>query len=62
MNQIELEKIADSFDKDRSGMIDLSEIVSVLKGGTRQIRRRQVQEVLSDEQKIDSEVRQKDAQ
>ena len=56
MNQIELEKIADFFDKDRSGMIDLSDIMSTLKGGTRQTRRRVTQEVVSDAQKIDTEV------
>ena len=56
MNQIELEKIADSFDKDRSGTIDLREIVSVLKGGSRQTRRPVVQETLTDQQKIDNEV------
>jgi len=56
MNQIELEKIADFFDKDRSGMIDLSDIMSTLKGGSRQTRRRVTQEVVSDAQKIDTEV------
>ncbi len=56
MNQIELEKIADTFDKDRSGMIDLSEIITELKGTNRRTRRPIVQEVLSDAQKIDNEV------
>ena len=50
MNQIELEKIADSFDKDQSGTIDLREIVSVLKGGSRHTRRPVVQETLTDQQ------------
>ena len=58
MNQIELEKIADSFDKDRSGMIDLSEIITVLKGTNRRTRRPVVQEEsLTDAQKIENEVR-----
>jgi len=58
MNQIELEKIADSFDKDRSGMIDLSEIISVLKGSNRRTRRPVVrQEVMSDAERIENEVR-----
>ena len=57
MSQIELEKIADFFDKDRSGMIDLSDIMSTLKGGSRRTRKTVVQEVVSDAQKIDTEVR-----
>ena len=56
MNQIELEKIADTFDKDRSGMIDLSEIISVLKGSNRRTRRPVVQEAMTDAQRIDNEV------
>ena len=56
MNQIELEKIADSFDKDRSGTIDLREIVSVLKSGSRHTRRPVVQETLTDQKNIDNEV------
>ncbi len=59
MSQIELEKIADTFDKDRSGMIDLSELFSVLKGSNRRTRRPPVvQEVTTDAQKIDNEVSQ----
>ena len=59
MNQIELEKIAATFDKDRSGMIDLSEIIGTLKGSNRQTRRPVVQEAaLTDAQKIDNEVKQ----
>ena len=54
MNQIELEKIADTFDKDRTGLINLSEIVGVLKGSKRY--RAMAQESLSDSQKIDHEV------
>ena len=32
MSQIELEKIADHFDRDKDGYIDLSEISSILRG------------------------------
>ena len=57
MNQIELEKIADTFDKDKSGMIDLSEIISTLKDGNRKTRRPVMQEAaISDAQKIANEV------
>lgn len=57
MNQIELEKIADTFDKDRSGMIDLSEIIGELKGSNRKTRRPVVvQEAMTDSQKIENEV------
>lgn len=55
ITQIELEKIADSFDKDHSGMIDLSAIIRVLKGSTRRTRPH-VQEALSDSEKIEHEV------
>ncbi len=54
MNQIELEKIADFFDKDHSGTIDLSEILRVLKGNRR--GKYVVQEALSDSEKIENEV------
>ena len=54
MNQIELEKIADFFDKDHSGTIDLSEILRVLKGSRR--GKYVVQEALSDAEKIENEV------
>ena len=57
MNQIELEKIADTFDKDRSGMIDLSEIIATLKGSNRRTRRPVVQENMSDAEMIENEVR-----
>ena len=53
MNQIELEKIADFFDKDRSGVIDLSEILRVLKGSK---RGKYVQEAMTDAEKIENEV------
>lgn len=55
MNQIELEKIADFFDKDHSGTIDLSEILRVLKG-SRGRGKYMVQEALSDAEKIENEV------
>lgn len=32
MNQIEMEKIADSFDRNKTGLIDLSDIMAILKG------------------------------
>ena len=32
MNQIEMEKIADGFDANRTGLIDLSQIMAILKG------------------------------
>ena len=54
MNQIELEKIADFFDKDRSGVIDLSEILRVIKGSKR--GKYVVQEAMSDSEKIENEV------
>ena len=54
MNQIELEKIADFFDKDHSGTIDLGEILRVLKGNRR--GKYVVQEALSDAEKIENEV------
>ena len=54
MTQIELEKIADTFDCDRDGMIDLNEIVTVVKG-TRRTRPLYARE-MSDAEKIDHEV------
>lgn len=56
MTQIELEKIADTFDKDRSGMIDLSAILGVIKGSTRRRPRTQSHEAMTDDEKIESEV------
>ncbi len=56
MTQIELEKIADSFDKGRSGMIDLSAILGVLKGRTQRRPRPLSQETLTDDAKIENEV------
>ena len=59
MNQIEMEKIADTFDKNKSGLIDLSEIMAILKG---QKSKRKFQahsgpaRSLSDAEKIDMEV------
>ena len=59
MNQIEMEKIANAFDQDKDGLIDLNEIMAVLKGS----RRAQPvsQAAASDSDKIDSEVRNKKA-
>ena len=54
MTQIELEKIADTFDRDRDGMIDLNEIMTVVKG-TRRTCPMYVRE-MSDAEKIDHEV------
>jgi len=54
MTQIELEKIADTFDRDRDGMIDLNEIMTVVKG-TRRTRPMYARE-MSDAEKIDHEV------
>ncbi len=56
MTQIELEKIADSFDRDRSGMIDLSAILGALKGRAQRRQRPLSRETLTDDDKIDSEV------
>ena len=55
MNQIELEKIADSFDRDHDGFIDLSEINAILRGTrrTRSLAKRPV----TDSEKIEQEVR-----
>ena len=54
MSQIELEKIADHFDRDQDGYIDLSEINSILRG----IRRARsiAKKPVSDSEKIDHEV------
>ena len=56
MTQIELEKVANMFDKGQSGCINLSEMVAVLKGTSK----KQVvsQKVLSDTDKIDIEIQQ----
>ena len=56
MTQIELEKIADSFDKDHSGMIDLNAILGVLKGSSRRRARPLAQETMTDSDKIENEV------
>ena len=55
MNQIELEKIADHFDRDRDGYIDLSEISSILRG-LRRARSLAKKQPISDSEKIDYEV------
>ena len=55
MNQIELEKIADHFDRDHDGYIDLGEINSILRG-IRRARSLAKRHPLSDSEKIDHEV------
>ena len=55
MSQIELEKIADHFDRDKDGYIDLSEISSIL-GGLRRARSLTKKQPISDSEKIDYEV------
>ena len=55
MNQIELEKIADHFDRDHDGYIDLSEINSILRG-IRRARSLAKRQPVSDSEKIDHEV------
>ena len=54
MNQIEMEKIADALDPNHTNVIDLNEIVSVLKGFKRS--RTLSKERMSDTEKIDHEV------
>ena len=57
MNQIELEKIADIFDENRNGLIDLSEITAILKGQKARSRGAAAAgRQLSDAEKIDHEV------
>jgi dystonin len=55
MNQIELEKIADHFDRDHDGYIDLGEINSILRG-IRRARSLAKRHPLSDSEKIDHEI------
>ena len=55
MNQIEMEKIADALDPNHTNVIDLNEIVSVLKGFKRS--RTLSKEKLTDSEKVDHEVR-----
>ena len=55
MSQIELEKIADHFDRDRDGYIDLSEISSILRG-LRRARSLAKKQPISDTEKIEHEV------
>ena len=59
MNQIEMEKIADTFDRNRSGLIDLSEIMAILKGQKQHrpfVKNPGPSRALSDAEKIDMEV------
>ena len=55
MNQIELEKIADHFDRDHDGYIDLSEISSILRG-IRRARSLAKRQPVSESEKIEYEV------
>ena len=59
MNQIEMEKIADGFDANRTGLIDLSQIMAILKGQkprARFVPSAGPARALSDSEKIDLEV------
>ena len=55
MSQIELEKIADHFDRDKDGYIDLSKLSSQLRG-QRRARSLTKEQPVSDSGKIDLEV------
>lgn len=55
MNKIELEKIADHFDRNKDGIIDLSEITAILSGSKRV--RTLATANMSDGDKIEHEVR-----
>ena len=55
MSQIELEKIADHFDRNGDGYIDLSEISSILRG-LRRARSLAKKQPISESEKIDHEV------
>ena len=56
MNQIEMEKIADHFDHNRNGNIELSELMSVLKGSKTWKRAAHTNQPMSDAEKIEQEV------
>lgn len=58
MNQIEMEKISDSFDRNKSGLIDLAEITAILKGQKvhKQFKAAASAKPSSDAEKIDMEV------
>eukprot|EP00731_Ephydatia_muelleri_P031615 Em0023g122a len=56
MTQIELEKVANTFDQGHSGCINLSQMVAVLKGTSK--KQFVSQKVLSDSEKIDIEIQQ----
>ena len=56
MNQIEMEKIADHFDHNRSGNIDLGEIMTVLKGVKSRTRVPSTSQPMTDAEKIEQEV------
>lgn len=58
MNQIEMEKIAEAFDKNKNGLIDLTEIIAVLKKGqsSRRLTTTTASKSASDSDKIELEV------
>ena len=58
MNQIEMEKISDNFDRNKSGLIDLAEITAILKGQKvrKQYKAAATAKPVSDAEKIDLEV------
>ena len=56
MSQIETEKIADHFDHNRNGNIDLGEIMTVLKGSKSRARAQPTSQPMTDAEKIEHEV------
>ena len=58
INQIEMEKIADAFDRNKSGLIDLAEMTAILKGqkSRKQLKTSASAKPVSDTEKIDMEV------
>ena len=55
MNKIELEKIADHFDANKDGIIDMSQIMAVLMGNKKRVRALATAS-MSDGDKIEHEV------
>ena len=53
-----MEKIADAFDRNKSGLIDLAEMTAILKGqkGRKQFKSTASAKPVSDSEKIDMEV------
>ena len=56
MNQIEMEKIADVFDRNREGIIDHNEVMSVLRGTKQRRPMMTTRAELTDAEKIEHEV------